>query len=254
MTALITGASSGIGKDIAKTLASYGIRVVISGRNREKLEEVREEIGAKKAKIIVADLSLTDDCIRLYEEAKKYDVDILINNAGFGVYGNFFETDLDRELEMIDVNVKAVHTLMKLFLDDFIEKDFGYVLNVASAAGFLAGPFMATYYASKNYVVRLTQAVAEELRSDGSNVYVGALCPGPVSTNFGETAGVKFGLFGENSEDVAKYAVDKMFMRKEIIVPTLYMKAAVGIASKAPTKMVTKIAKKIQGKKGENNG
>ncbi|MGN0608568.1 MAG: SDR family NAD(P)-dependent oxidoreductase, partial [Oscillospiraceae bacterium] len=196
MTALVTGASSGIGKDIARELAKRGIRLVISGRNEAALEELRQEIGENRVKIITADLSDEKECFRLYEEAKKYSPDILVNNAGFGLFGKFTDTDLDTELKMIDVNIKAVHILAKLFLKDFREKNSGYILNVASAAGFMPGPYMATYYSTKNYIVRLTEAIDRELKNEGSAVSVSAFCPGPVDTNFNSVAGVKFNLKG----------------------------------------------------------
>ena len=119
MTALITGASSGIGRDIARELCRRGIRVIISGRNRESLKKLRDELGSDKAKIAVADLSDVNECKRLYNMVKPYNVDILVNNAGFGLFGKFADSDLDTEIEMIDVNVKAVHILAKLFLKDF---------------------------------------------------------------------------------------------------------------------------------------
>lgn len=251
MTALITGASSGIGRDIARELCHRGIRVIISGRNRESLKKLRDELGSDKAKIAVADLSDVNECKRLYNMVKPYNVDILVNNAGFGLFGKFADSDLDTEIEMIDVNVKAVHILAKLFLKDFREKNSGYILNVASSAGFMPGPYMATYYSTKNYVVRLTEAIHEELSAENSNVYVGALCPGPVDTNFNNTAGVSFSLKGITSEYAAKYAVDNMFRRKTLIVPTVTMKAAVIGSSLVPPLLLAKITRHMQSKKGQ---
>ena len=251
MTALVTGASSGIGKDIARELASRGIRLVISGRNEAALEELRQEIGEKQVKIITADLSEEKECFRLYEEAKKYSPDILVNNAGFGLFGKFADTDLDTELKMIDVNIKAVHILAKLFLKDFREKNSGYILNVASAAGFMPGPYMATYYCTKNYVVRLTEAVSAELKNEGSHVSVSALCPGPVDTNFNNTAGVTFALKGITAEYAAKCAVEGMFARKTLIIPTLKMKIADYGAGFLPPMLLAKIAGFMQKKKGD---
>ncbi|MBP1561777.1 MAG: SDR family oxidoreductase [Oscillospiraceae bacterium] len=253
MTALITGASSGIGRDIARLLAEKGVRLIISGRNTEKLEELRQEIGERRVKVIAADISDREECRRLYREASKYDVDILVNNAGFGLYGRFANTDLETELEMIDVNIGAVHILTKLFLADFVRKDKGYILNVASSAGFMPGVLMSTYYSSKNYVVRLTEAIREELRSSGSNVYIGAFCPGPVDTNFNDTAGVKFALDGISSEYAAKCAVEGMLKRKTLIIPTLAMKAAVYGSKLMPDMALARIVRHFQSKKGEKN-
>lgn len=249
MTALITGASSGIGRDIARRLGAMGVRLIISGRNTEKLEALRDEIGKRQVKIIPADISDREECIRLYMEASSYGVDILVNNAGFGLYGNFCGTELSRELEMIDVNITSLHILTKLFLQDLVKRDKGYILNVASSAGFMPGPLMATYYSTKNYVVRLTEAVRQELISMGSNVYIGVFCPGPVDTEFNKTAGVQFALKGISSEYAAACAVDGMFKRKAIIVPTITMKAAVTAAKIIPDTITSKITIHMQKKK-----
>lgn len=251
MTALITGASSGIGRDIARELAARGIRIIISGRNRGALEALRNEIGRDRVKIFTADLADKNECLKLYEFAKQYNVNILINNAGFGAFGRFTSTELDRELEMIDVNIKAVHILAKLFLRDFREKNRGYILNVASSAGFMPGPYMSAYYSTKNYVVRLTEAICEELRSEKSKVYVGVFCPGPVNTNFNNEAGVQFSLKGISSEYAAKCAVEGMLAGKHIIVPTLVMKAAVIGSGFVPPLLLARFTGHMQSKKGE---
>lgn len=250
MTALVTGASSGIGRDIARRLGKMGIRLIITGRDAESLETLRQEIGARRVKIITADISRRDECVRLYNEASVYGVDILVNNAGFGLFGKFSVTELDRELDMIDVNIGAVHILTKLFLKDFSARDKGYILNVASIAGFMPGPLMATYYASKNYVVRLTEAIREELRSQHSGVYVGAFCPGPVDTNFNNTAGVKFALRGISSEYAAECAVKGMFERKALIFPTALVRAAVIASRLLPDSVVAAAARLVQSRKG----
>ena len=251
MTALVTGASSGIGREIALKLAEKGMRIVITGRNEKKLEELRNEIGADRVKIITADISNESECRRLYEEASRYNISILVNNAGFGLFGSFISSSLDRELEMIDVNIKALHILTKLFLKDFEKKDKGYILNVASAAGFMPGPLMATYYATKNYVVKLTQAIREEMRVKGSRVYIGAFCPGPVKTPFNDVAGVDFGLRGITAEYAAECAVNGMLARKSIIIPTLKMQAAVYGSRLVPDNALAAVAYNIQTKKGE---
>lgn len=250
MTALVTGASSGIGRDIARELSKMGVRLVITGRDVGRLEALRQEIGERRVKIIPADISDREECYRLYREASEYNVNILVNCAGFGIYGKFCTTELARELEMIDVNVTAVHILTKLFAKDFSARDKGYILNVASIAGFMPGPLMATYYATKNYVLRLTEALREELRCQGSRVYVGAFCPGPVDTNFNRTAGVKFALKGISSEYAAKCAVAGMFARKAIIVPTFAVKAAIAVSRLAPDMLTAAVARLFQSQKG----
>lgn len=248
MKALITGASSGIGKEMAKILSYKGYDLILVARRKKRLEELKKELPTK-VKIITLDISSTFNCMKLYDKVKKEDIDIIINNAGFGLLGEFSETNIDKELDMIDTNIKAVHILTKLFLHDFILRDKGYILNVSSSASFLAGPLMSTYYATKNYVSRLTEAIYEELRRKKSNVYVGLLCPGPVDTEFNEVANVKFSLKGQSSEYVAKYAIDKMFKRKLIIIPGFKMKFICSMNKFVPKKLLLKITYNIQKKK-----
>ncbi len=245
MKALITGASSGMGADMARVLVSEGYEVILVARRKGRLEKLAKELG-DKARIIVKDVSSTFNCMELYNEVKKEDIDILINNAGFGVFGEFYKTSLDKELDMIDLNVKSLHTLTKLFLKDFVKKDRGYILNVASSAGFMAGPLMASYYASKNYVVSLTCGIYEELKKNGSNVSISAFCPGPVDTEFNKVARVHFSIKGMNSMDVSRYAVKKMFDEKLIIVPGIKMKAGLFFTRFIPRKLLLKISYNIQ--------
>lgn len=245
MLALITGASSGIGRDIARELSNKGYDLILVARNKKKLEELKKELNTKVT-IHICDLSSTYNIMKLYNKVKKEDIDILINNAGFGVCGLFEETSIDKELDMIDVNIKGMHTMLKLFYKDFKEKDRGYILNVASSAAFLPSPVMASYYASKAYVLRLTEALYEELRHDKSNVYIGALCPGPVSTNFNDVANVKFASKPLSSEYVAKYAVDKMFKRKLVIIPGFSMKITFIIEHLLPHKLLMRFAYHFQ--------
>mgnify|MGYP004621707483 CR=1 FL=1 len=247
MKALITGASSGIGKDMAYILSDMGYDLILVARRKKKLEEIKKELTTNVT-IINMDISSTFNCMKLYNKVKKEDIDIVINNAGFGMFGEFTETNLDKELDMIDTNIKAVHILTKLFLKDFKEKDSGYILNVASSAAFLSGPLMATYYATKGYVLKLTEAIYEELRKEGSNVYIGALCPGPVDTEFNDVAKVKFSVKSVSSKYVAEYAIDKMFKRKLIIIPG-FLNKFVLLSKIVPTKLLLKINYNIQKKK-----
>lgn len=239
MIAMITGASSGIGEELAKNLASRGFNLILTARRSERLKEIKEKLTSVfdvKVKIICADLSITSECKRLYEEVKGVRIDMLINNAGFGLFGRFEQTDLDRELEMIDVNIKAVHILTKLFLRDFSKRNYGYILNVASIAGFMAGPLMATYYASKNYVLQLTRAISQELNHNKVNVYVGALCPGPVDTEFNRVAGAEFAVGGASASEVADYALNEMFKGRNVIIPKKEIKALALAAKTLPSK------------------
>ncbi|HBA37283.1 MAG TPA: ketoacyl reductase [Firmicutes bacterium] len=248
MKALITGASSGIGKEIAYYLSELGYETILVATNKEKLEDVEKNLKTK-SKIIVADLRYEEEVFKLYEKTKNENIDILINNAGFGLFGDFVDTNLDRELEMIDLNVKAPHILTKLFLRDFTKRNSGYILNVASSAGFMAGPHLDTYYATKNYLLKLTLGIYEELRSVGSKVSISALCPGPVDTNFNDVARGYFTIKGADAEYVARYAIDKMFKHKTIIIPTIKMKLAIFLYRFVPTKLLLRITHKIQKRK-----
>ncbi len=248
MKALVTGASSGIGRDIALYLSELGYDLILVSRDEDKLLEVKKEIKTK-SKVITLDLSVVDNCYKLYDMTKKDNIDILVNNAGFGLHGEFINTSLDRELEMIDLNIKCVHVLSKLYLKDFVKKDKGYLLNVSSSAAFLSGPLMATYYSTKSYVMRLTTAIYEELRVMKSNVSVSVLCPGPVKTNFNKVANCKFDIKSTTSKYVAKYAIDNMFKNKLVIVPSLYIKFGIFINRFISTKLSLKFAYKIQDKK-----
>ena len=247
MKALVTGASSGIGREMAKILSDMGYDLILVARRKKKLEELKKQLTTKVT-IINLDISSTYNCMKLYDKVKKEDIDIVINNAGFGLFGEFTETSLDIELDMIDTNIKAVHTLTKLFLKDFKEKDSGYILNVSSSAAFLSGPLMSTYYATKGYVLKLTEAIYEELRREDSNVYIGALCPGPVDTEFNDVANVKFSIQSLNSHDVAEYAINQMFKRKLIIIPGWKMKFIV-FSRLLPRKLLLRINYNIQKKK-----
>lgn len=248
MKALITGASSGIGKDMAKVLAEKGYELVLVARNEDRLKNIQDELTRKyntKVEIVAMDLSNPENCKALHAENK--DVDLLINNAGFGDCGEFTQTSLDKEMDMIDTNIKAYHILMKLYLIDMKNKDNGHILNVASIAGFMPGPLMATYYATKSYVVRLSEGVREELKKEKSNVKISVLCPGPVATNFNKVANVKFSLKEANSYDVAKYAINHL--NKFYIVPGIGVKfARVGVRF-IPTNLAARFAYGAQKRK-----
>lgn len=248
MKALVTGASSGIGRDIALYLDKLGYEVILVARNKEKLEEV-SSLMKNNNKIILCDLSKEEDCYRLYEDTKGEDIDLLVNNAGFGVFGNFDETSLEDEIDMVKVNDIAPHILTKLFLRDFMKRDRGNILNVCSSAAFYSGPLMATYYASKGYIYKLTQAIYEELRKKKSNVHITALCPGPVSTNFQTVANVKFNAKPLESEYVARKAVDGTLKNKREVVLGYNMRVFKFFSRFIPDKVMLKIAYKAQSKK-----
>lgn len=248
MKALITGASSGIGKDIACILGNLGYDLIVVARRKNILNELKKEVKTNVL-VIPLDLSEEDNLETLWNAVKDEDIDILVNNAGFGLFGEFDKTDLDTEFKMIDVNIKAVHYLTKKFLIKFKEKNSGHILNVASSAGFMAGPKLSTYYATKNYVLRLTEAIYEELNVDKSNVKISCLCPGPVDTEFNKVAHGEFHTSSLSSEYVAKYAIKEMFKNKLYIIPSFKMKAAVFLTRLAPRKILPKITYKIQDRK-----
>ena len=246
MKALVTGASSGIGRDIARELSKRGYDLVIVARNTERLKELKAELKTN-VEIISMDLTSEENCKELYEKAK--DIDLLVNNAGFGEFGFFTETDLDKEINMIKTNITALHILTKLYLKDMKEKNSGQILNVASIAGFMPGPLMATYYATKNYIVRLSESIREELKKQKSNVKISILCPGPVKTNFNNVANVKFELNSLTSEYVARYTVDKLLKDKFYIVPGFTIKIAKILAKISPTPIVAKCSYYMQKRK-----
>lgn len=248
MKALVTGASSGIGLEISKYLDSIGYEIILVARDKEKLESVAK-ILTHKPKIIVMDLQQVEDIKSLYVLVKNDDIDILVNNAGFGLFGNFTETDLSKELNMIDINIKAVHILTKLFLKDMKRKNKGYILNVASSAAFQSGPLMATYYSTKSYVYRLTEAINYENKKDKVNVQVSCLCPGPVDTNFNKVAGVRFSVKPLKADYVAKYAIDQMLKGKMLIIPGFKMKCAKFFGRFVSDKKLMAITYRIQKKK-----
>lgn len=248
MKILITGASSGIGKSLAKALSEEGHDLILVARRKKKLETLAKELGTN-VKVINMDISSTYNCMELYNKVKKEKIDVLINNAGFGLFGPFDETKIDKELDMIDLNIKTVHTLTKLFLKDFKKRDSGYILNVASIAGFFPGPLMSTYYATKSYILNLTLGINEELQKACSNVYIGALCPGPVNTEFNEVAKVKFNLKSLSSDYVANYTIKKMFKNKTVIIPGFTTKLGYYLSKLLPLKFKAKCIYSIQKKK-----
>ncbi len=248
MKALITGASSGIGLDMARYLATLKYELILVARNKEKLEQLQEELPTKVT-IILADLSIEQKVKELYALTKKENIDVLINNAGLGDFGYLTDTDINKDLELINTNIKAVHILTKYFVKEMEKKkEKTYILNVASSAAFQPGPLMSTYYATKSYVYQLTEALYYEEKKKNSNVHISVLCPGPVDTNFNDVAHVQFSVKPLSSSYVAKYAIDKMFKEKMLIIPGFKMKLAKFfsrfVSDKAMLRMIYKIQKR----------
>lgn len=252
MKALVTGASSGIGKDIAIYLSELGYDLILVSRDINRLQETAKEIKTN-VELYPVDLTGKDNCFKLYDKFKDEKIDILVNNAGFGLFGNTWDVDINKELKMIDLNIVAVHILTKLFLKDMVARDSGYILNVASSAGFLAGPVLNTYYATKNYVTKWTMGIYEELRKVKSNVHISCLCPGPVNTNFNKVAGGSFNMKALSSDYVAKYGIDKMFKNKLIIIPGFTVRLGVFLNRFISNKLSLRIVYHIQSKKVKRN-
>ncbi len=247
---LITGASSGIGRDIARYFDSLGCELILVARREDRLKALADCMKGTP-RIIAMDIGSAEKARLLYEITRNENVDILINNAGFGLWGEFTETNVEREVEMIRLNVEAMHVLFKLFLKNFKQKNSGKILNVASSAAFAPGPYMAAYYASKAYVLRLTQSAAYELKAANSNVTVSALCPGPVDTEFNKVAGVHFSVSPLKSKYVAKYAVLNMIKGKTVIVPGISMKLASFASKVVPDDFAASVTAEIQKRKAK---
>ena len=248
-TVLITGATSGIGMEFARRYAQKGYRLILVGRRVERMDAFERETGATVRKI-VKDISTVDACKELLNEVSDEEIDIFINNAGFGDAGEFIKADLEKEIRMISVNDMAMHILFKGILQKMEKQGGGQILNVASSAGLLpAGPYMATYYATKAYVASLTRAVAHELKQKKSPVHVSALCPGPVDTEFNKNADVVFALKGISAEYCVKTCLKGMERNKVIIVPTLSLKALLFLQRLLPMKVILSLVAHQQKKK-----
>lgn len=226
---IITGASAGLGREFAKRFARDGYDLILVARREDRMNELKAKIKKKYpdryVDVMVVDLSDIEACKTFAHDIGHLPISVWVNNAGFGDCGPFTETSLDKELQMIDVNVKALHILTKLAITALDGN--GYILNVCSSAGLIpGGPYMATYYATKAYATSLTLGVAQELKEQGSRVKISALCPGPVQTEFNDVANVEFSLKGISPKYCVRYAVNQMYRGKTIIVPTLRMKLA----------------------------
>ena len=252
-TALVTGASSGIGLDLARVLAKDGYDVVLVARNVAKLEQVASDVrkSGVNAHVITSDLAKPHAAVDLVAELnrRRLEIDVLVNNAGYGVVGPFADNDLERELEMIQVNVVALVELTKLLLRPMIARQRGHILNVASTAAFQPGPLMAIYYATKAFVLSFTEAIADELRD--SAVTVTALCPGPTQTGFAEVANMTASrLFTMmrpmSSQKVAEAGFRGMMRGKRIVIPGLKNKLLMQSLRVSPRKAVTTLVRKFQ--------
>ena len=255
-TALITGASSGIGYEFAKICASERYNLILVARDNARLKKIAQELVKKykiEVKVIALDLSDEASPTRLFKELKRGDVkvDLLVNNAGFGMLGEFSKSELEIEHTMIRLNVIALTDLTKLFVKDMLARDSGIIINVASVAGFLPGPYMAVYYATKAYVLSLSLALAREVR--GTGVTVTALCPGPTQSEFGKRAGIKNVLLFKgglmDADQVAYVGYRGAMMGRELVVPGLKNKLSVFFMRFAPRSLLVRIVARLQQKR-----
>lgn len=246
MKALITGASSGIGKEMAKVLASRGWDLIVVARRESLLLELKEELAGCDVKVCVCDLSQVSQVKALCKTLKDEPIEMVINNAGFGDLGYFDETDEEKELNMINTNITALHLLTKYFVKRFKQQNHGYILNVASIAAFAPGPMMATYYATKAYVLRLSLAINKELQKAKSNVRISVLCPGPVKTEFNKVANSSFAIAGMNAKEVAEYAIDQTLQKKQLIFPGIFTKLAHAASGMVSQRFASEVVYHIQ--------
>jgi uncharacterized protein len=244
---LITGATTGIGYELAKLYAKDENNLILVARDEERLKEVKDELEFYNIKVytIALDLSEDNSCEKVLDfvNKKNLSVDILINNAGVGSFGYLSEIEIERELKLIDVNIRALTELTKIFLPSMIEHGEGAIMNVASTAAFCAGPKMATYYASKSYVLNFTEALYEELK--GSEIKVSCLCPGPVKTSFQEKSGIKKKESAKKAlmtpKDVAEIAYRDFKKGKLIIIPGFKNKLIITLNKLIPRSLSRKI-------------
>ncbi|MBO4484458.1 MAG: SDR family oxidoreductase [Lachnospiraceae bacterium] len=251
MMVLITGASSGIGTEFARAFSKKGCKLILVARRADRLHALAAELGTP-CEVLPADLSEEKEVLRIAEITKDQKVDVLINCAGFGLLGAETAVDLAEELNMIDVNIRAVHILTKIFLEQMIARNSGAILNVASSAGLLpAGPYLNTYYATKAYVASFTQGLAAELEDMKRNVYVAALCPGPVNTEFTAVARGSQWDNGISAEKCVSYAMKQMEKGKRVIVPGFSVRAGLFFSRFLSKKAIARFVGKFQKKKAE---
>ncbi len=248
MKCLITGASSGIGRDMARIFSNMGYQVIMVSSNKERLEKASKDIC--NSRIFVADLSNQNDTDMLCDFILKEKPNVVVNNAGFGAFGFYDEIDVSLEMDMINVNVTSVHKITRTCLEYMEGVRDAYILNVASSAGFMpGGPMLSTYYATKSFVRSYTLGIYKELRKRNKSINISVLCPGPVNTNFNNVAGGSFSVKGLSSEFVSKYAIKKLFKKKVVIVPGFTMRLGLFFSRFVSIRFLLDIVFSIQHKK-----
>ncbi|MDF5734830.1 MULTISPECIES: SDR family NAD(P)-dependent oxidoreductase [unclassified Nostoc] len=250
-TALITGAASGIGYQLTQIFARHSYNLVLVDKNEQKLTEIIDEFPQKFGifvKIFVKDLSIPTSPEEIFTELQQASIkiDVLVNNAGFGTYGVFNETDLTLELKMLQVNMVSLTHLTKLFLKDMVEQNYGKILNVASAAAFQPGPLMAVYFATQAYVLSFSEAIANEL--EGTGISVTVLCPGPTASEFQQTAAMGDSKIANvkrmmDTKTVARIGYQGLMTNKIVVVPGMRNKILTESVRFTPRNLVTKIVR-----------
>lgn len=253
---LITGASSGIGKELTLIAGVQRRNLVLVARNKTELESVKDQVLRQAqddkpcVELLAIDLSKADSAQKVYDFCKEKDIFVneLINNAGFGDYGTFAQSDLSRQLSMIDLNVRSLTELTHLFLPAMLKHKSGKIMNLGSVASFLPGPLMSVYFASKNYVLRFSEALSEELRDTG--VSVTCLCPGSTKTGFGKNAHVSKTHSTANpkttAKDVAEFGWKHMQKGTRIAIHGTTNRATILLSKFVPSTLLTKLVKKLQ--------
>lgn len=258
LTALVTGASGGIGEELARLFAADGHDLVLVARSRDKLARLSAELKERhgiEARVLACDLARRETPREIFAEltADGVTVDALVNNAGVGSYGLFVETDLQAELDLLQVNVVALTHLTKLFLKGMVARRRGYVMQVASTAAFQPGPLMAVYYASKAYVLHFSEALANEC--EGTGVFVSALCPGPTETGFVAAAGMGDSkLFDRAVMDARTVAVEGyrgLLKGRTIVIPGTRNRLLARSIGFFPRGLVTRVVRGIQEKRNK---
>ncbi len=249
-TALITGASLGIGLELARVFAKNNYDLVLVARSADKLNALAKELSNVKTLVIVKDLSISGSGLEIFNELKAKDIqiDVLVNNAGVGDFGFFHEANLERQLQMVDLNVRSLTELTYLFGKLMVARKDGKIMNVASTAAFQPGPRFSVYYATKHYVLALSEGLANEWKEHG--VTVSALCPGPTESGFQEAAGIGRSKLGKrfmpSSYDVAVYGYEALMNGKVVAVHGTANKIVSKIVRLLPRSLVTNLARKIQ--------
>jgi short-subunit dehydrogenase len=249
-TVLITGASSGIGLELAKLFAEDGNNLVIVARREELLNKIADELKSEygiNVEVIPKDLTLEKSTLEIYEQLKDKDIDVIVNNAGFGAVGPFSELDYKRQIDMVNLNITALTSLTRLFIPNMIEKNRGGILNVGSLAGFQPGPYASIYYATKAFVLSFTEGLKEELKN--SDLKISCLAPGPTNTEFGEVSGLdksflfKFGTMG--AREVARQGYSGFLNGETVVIPGFSNKLLPLLVRFSPRFLVRRITAKL---------